>query len=266
MRSEDEIPYEERYCAFLDILGFREIIRDLDGGKFGHRRVMHLLGYVHKPTQINSLPTEASDFKAQSISDAVCLSAKANAPGLYHIFSAVESIASALLFEGHFLRGAIVKGKLFHADSMVFGPALITAYELESTVVRYPRVMITSPVASDIHGFQASLPQYGRVLQEYTLQSDDGPRFLHILKGMITDLGVRLGVNSNLDIAEDANIAFLADMRDKIQKAFLEATDNPRHFEKVQWFAKYWNDHMPDANGLRKIQGPGVLPPTAVWG
>jgi len=24
-----------------------------------------------------------------------------------------------------------------------------------------------------------------------------------------------------------------------------EAMDNPRHFEKVLWFARYWNDNNP---------------------
>ena len=43
------------------------------------------------------------------------------------------------------MRGAIVKGKLYHDDQIVFGSALVRAYELESTVVNFPRRFLSRP-------------------------------------------------------------------------------------------------------------------------
>jgi hypothetical protein len=48
-------------------------------------------------------------------------------------------------------------------------------------------------------------------------------------------------------------------MQDMIQKRLDEATDNPRHFEKVQWFAFYWRKFVPyGVTGFKTITGPGM--------
>jgi hypothetical protein len=58
------------------------------------------------------------------------------------------------------------------------------------------------------------------------------------------------------------------DISNQLQRRFDEATDNPTHFEKVKWFANYWNDHVRrwDIDGLNRIRGPGLDLKAAVWG
>jgi hypothetical protein len=58
-------------------------------------------------------------------------------------------------------------------------------------------------------------------------------------------------------------------MRDQIKKCLDEAVDNPRHFEKVQWFVTYWTrwcvpiQEIPALQGLEPIsQPPGFVPET----
>ena len=65
-------------------------------------------------------------------------------------------IATRLLVDGFFVRGAVVKGRLYHDSSMVFGEAQVQAFKLESTVVRYPRIMVTRSVLRDIQQLQKS--------------------------------------------------------------------------------------------------------------
>jgi hypothetical protein len=44
-----------------------------------------------------------------------------------------------------------------------------------------------------------------------------------------------------------------------IRQKFADAVDTPRHFEKVQWFASYWNDTIGfSPKGLTRIKGPGL--------
>lgn len=49
-------------------------------------------------------------------------------------------------------------------------------------------------------------------------------------------------------------------LREQIQKRFLEAVDNPKHFEKVQWFAAYWNRKIGLEHAMLLVKGPGTLP------
>jgi hypothetical protein len=42
---------------------------------------------------------------------------------------------------------------------------------------------------------------------------------------------------------------------DKLQARFEESMDNPRHFEKVAWFARYWNDLATKNTNYRRILG-----------
>lgn len=48
---------------------------------------------------------------------------------------------------GLFLRGGIDVGKFFANDQFVFGPALVGAYDLESNVAQFPRVILSSDFA-----------------------------------------------------------------------------------------------------------------------
>jgi hypothetical protein len=60
---------------------------------------------------------------------------------------------------GYTIRGAVTSGKLFHEGSIIiFGPALVRAYELERHMAVYPRIIIdprlivaTDPFDAEIH-------------------------------------------------------------------------------------------------------------------
>ena len=228
--------YYERYCAFVDILGFASLVEGLSGEKIAFLK--ELLRTLHSPWTARGTHKGAS-FRAQSISDAVALSAAVNGPGLRHICSSLRSLALDLLKMGYFVRGALVQGRLYHDDRMVFGEALISAIRLEREIVRFPRVMVTSAVAVEI---QQDSEKYGEGI---IIQGDDGPYYLHVLRDL-----------SSLPVG---NVDLFITIRNQIQRRFDEAVDNPRHFEKVQWFANYWNATMPDGiPGLEPIKGPGL--------
>jgi hypothetical protein len=80
-------------------------------------------------------------------------------------------LSYSLLFEGFFVRGAIVKGRLYHDDEMVFGEALVKAYSLENEVARYPQIMITSDVVADAKIYDNNF------LTELVRKASDGPYF-----------------------------------------------------------------------------------------
>jgi hypothetical protein len=251
--------YIDRYCAFIDILGFRDLVRHLGGVGLQFETLRSLLTKIHSPVN----PATKSwhiDFRAQSISDAVAISTIANDTDLLHLFIAIENLAVELLKEGYLIRGALVKGKLYHDDKMVFDDALIRAYELERTIVRFPRVMIARDVMQDIDQFCSGFLSDRRVIYEsHIAQGDDGPYYVHVLRkiaGTIAKLQIE---NINLPPEKRHSLEEFASIQAVIQRRLDESTDNPRHFEKVQWFARYWNQHVPyGVTKFTPIIGPGM--------
>jgi hypothetical protein len=260
------VPYEDRYCAYVDILGFGELVEKLDQGQTPFEALQELLKKIHNPPPSNASGFERADFRAQSISDAVALSGADNIVGLSSVIHAINRLAVDLLHQGFFIRGAIVKDKLHHDDKMVFGRALVRAYRLESNVVRYPRVMVTREVVETIRTSRDE-KAVGRLLR----RAEDGPMFLHVLRAiemeaLPSEVG-ELMTQSAADRVREKLSPFIG-LADHIQRRFDEATDIPEHFEKVKWFANYWNEtiDMWGVKGFRKVTGPGVDPKPAVWG
>jgi hypothetical protein len=240
--------YGDRYCAFVDILGFAELARK---GSMPFDSIRELLRIVHAAPRGHYITFfKGSDLKAQSISDALCLSAANSPAGLAHLMYNLEALALRLLEEGFFVRGAIVKGQLYHDGHMAFGEALVRAYRLERDVARYPRIIITTGVANDIIAFikrRKLLPLF----VDSVWQADDGPYYLHVLD--LVEVHLTNASEHQLDMTRYNCMA------KQIQRRLDETFDNPKHFEKVQWFAKYWNRTIErHSTYVEKITGPGV--------
>jgi hypothetical protein len=243
--------YEMRYCAFVDILGFTEVINELRRGGITYEELRATLDVVHRPPLADVDVFRRSGLKVQSISDAVCVSAAHNASGLNHMLNSLEALTISLLDKGRFVRGAVVKGKLYHDDKMVFGEAQIRAYNLENNIARFPRIMLARDVAISA----LELPrQFPNDVIDFVRQSTDGPFFLHVLSAIVPIL------ESAQDPHDRSNhLARYNLIASKIQQRFDDAVDNPRHFEKVQWFARYWNETTgPFRDEISAVTGPGM--------
>jgi len=257
-----EPSYEERYCAFVDILGFRALIEGLREHKVDPQSLKRLLSQMHDPLHGDREEFASSDFRALSISDAVALSTKTTGNGLGHLLFVLEELALGLLFDGFFIRGAIVKGNLYHDTKTVFGEALVEAYRLESEVARYPRIMVVRDVVKD-----ATL-YWGKGYEERLRHAEDGPAYVHVLRPLQRDVTSELLRDPNVNAEESEQLNYYVKIGQTVQKQFRNAVDNPRHFEKVQWFARYWNEVIREhpVQGLNLIKGAGVDPKSAVWG
>jgi hypothetical protein len=237
--------YEERYCAFVDILGFSELIGRLAKGSMTFQELRQLLDTIHSPVFVTH-PIKDSDIRTQSISDALRISAKCNERGLQHVMGVLYELSFKSLANGYFVRGSLVKGRLYHDSKMVFGEAMVRAYLLERDVVRYPRIMISSDVLSDIRASTLQMPA-GKLV-DFVIKATDGPWYLDILKTMYDFLTLEADKKKE-------RMTFFNQIADQIQKRFDEASDNPRHFEKVEWFARYWNFYA-FRTGIKGIMRP----------
>jgi hypothetical protein len=246
-----EASYTERYCAFIDILGFSGLISDLDRGKVSVAEIHRVLSAIH--ARPNAARPQDADLRSQSISDAVALSAAPNAAGFDAICTAAEELSRRLLRSGYFARGGMTKGRLYHDHSTVFGPALVEAYRLESQIAKFPRIVIPRAVAADGTVYAQQGTHWKNYFEERFLQASDGPFFLHIFRDH-SRLVRKLASSSKPSGNDETLLILLRAMRTAIQKRFDEASDNPEHFQKIAWFVGYWNSNIDTGvEGLEAI-------------
>jgi hypothetical protein len=86
--------------------------------------------------------------RVRTFSDNVVISTtpdKNVTPVFLDTIAALQAHATA---KGFLMRGGIAVGGLIHDDEVVFGPALNRAYDLESRIAVYPRIVVDEDVAN----------------------------------------------------------------------------------------------------------------------
>jgi hypothetical protein len=127
--------YEERVVAFMDILGWSDLIvrsRETPG-------LVRLLSFVSK--MLHATTSAESTCTCTHFSDTLVLSCPRGDTDT--LLTWLSLVCEQLLFSGTYARGAIVIGEIWHREGSIFGPALIEAYRLESQVAKTPRVLVT---------------------------------------------------------------------------------------------------------------------------
>lgn len=82
--------YPERFCAFVDILGFRGLIARLGRDTSAVETLRKALNAVHNPKIPGVASPWAVDYRTQSISDAVAISTQATPEGLMVLFGSLN--------------------------------------------------------------------------------------------------------------------------------------------------------------------------------
>ncbi len=158
--------YEEQFTAFVDFLGFSEASTDID--EETRLKVLALL---------QSLTTLRSEFAAtitenpgggtsyaitpaiSTFSDHIVVSypwqpiaAKETQETIQVILTLgqfqnlLAMVAAAALEIGFLIRGGATVGRLYHANGVVFGEALVEASSLEARTAIYPRVVLSNRI------------------------------------------------------------------------------------------------------------------------
>jgi hypothetical protein len=152
---------EERFVAFIDILGFKGIVKSIELNNNENnpdlKRIKSILNFMNEetfdPNYSADLPVyvekdgglielELGDPKLTYVSDCLIISSEPTLDGFKALSRKIHKITSDLAFDGVFCRGAITKGKLFHHDKVIFGSSYVKAYKLEEEKADFPRVII----------------------------------------------------------------------------------------------------------------------------
>lgn len=184
--------YENRFVAFIDILGFKQLVENIENEKNGYEkdfeRVKCVLNFLHKESiESNrshdllifdscddSLLIELGNPRITYISDCVIISTDGTFDGFKSLCNKVTKFSTDLAFEGIFLRGGITYGSIYHHDSILFGSAYQNAFSLESKYAIYPRIIIGETVYEFLNDKVGTFP-----LSEPTIVTDsDGQHYL----------------------------------------------------------------------------------------
>lgn len=149
------IPYEKRLVAFLDLQGFKDDIicnypAEAIGSLFGEFDCLKRM-----------LENDADSLQITIISDSIVVSVTLDKPeNLMYFFDACSFFAKPRmgnLFVA--IRGGIAYGKLHHKDNIVFGPALVDAYEISEG--KHKSDFLRIRMSAEVFRLIRELPQFG---------------------------------------------------------------------------------------------------------
>jgi len=178
--------YKKYMLAYLDILGFKAKIEKSKEDQSEITKILQALENAQRfVAMINKRrpggwgrPTNARLF-----SDTILVTIEnPQFMSLSDITLIIMELQLRLIGYGHFLRGAVVIGDHYEHDDYLFGPAIITAYEMEGLAV-WPRVLIHPSVMKDLQESHEVEPGLMDDINRYYVPRDkDGLRFINYLE------------------------------------------------------------------------------------
>jgi hypothetical protein len=143
-----------------------------------------------------------------------------------------------MVLSGYFVRGAFSIGQHYMDTEIVFGDALLEAYDAEQNTARDPRIILTD---SAVKYLKKHLKYYDRVKHspQYRdiLKDVDGQFFLNYLDILIND---------------DGHVRYkdLGKHRDVIEEHLRIFKSNSRIWNKYSWVANYHNYFCEERNDI----------------
>ncbi|MDF3033200.1 MAG: hypothetical protein K0R76_154 [Alphaproteobacteria bacterium] len=237
------LQYENRVVAFLDILGWGNMIMKSSKDPELTRNLGIALnlyqGYAEMTEWTTRLGAEErwpGDPQITHFSDSILISVLSDNNASHVLLNYLQGIVMSLLNLGLLIRGGITLGQLIHRGPMAYGPALNQAYHLESTIAKFPRIILDHSLAktwgqgSSVQNTDGSLIGHMKTWR----QDSDGYRFYDLLQPYpnMPDIVIN---SSQVDMV-------LAPYRKLIVEGLENNKLNEKTFPKYQWGAKYFND------------------------
>lgn len=142
--QSDDLAYGEKYVAFLDVLGFKAQVGYADDNPEGRQYIVDVIRILRNT--LGKFPT--ADFEFTHFSDCIVLSGACSTIGLHSVMWGAVTLSNNLLNRGVLLRGGITRGNVTHTDDILYGKAMIDAYQMDRSGSP-PRISLTRQVAAD---------------------------------------------------------------------------------------------------------------------
>ncbi|MBQ4680435.1 hypothetical protein [Aeromonas dhakensis] len=149
MNHYEKISYEKSYVAFIDVLGFKNMVFNSD-----ETTINKYFEVVNNSlSELKNIQLK-KPIKSIIISDSIILSVpllgdiESDLDRLLHLCIAIAKLQQNLAINNIWVRGAITTGDTYFNEEkhQVVGPAFVNAYLLEENSAIYPRVILDSKI------------------------------------------------------------------------------------------------------------------------
>ena len=148
--NDHGIHYEDRLVAFLDILGWRNAVARSQHDPALAASLGNALSVPRAQCRyLDWLREEGLDEQFAGspqialFSDSICISTQIDVGGRRAMSFFLRTLCEGLFRNALLIRGAVTRGLIYHKDNVVYGPALVEAYDLERRVAFYPRIVLS---------------------------------------------------------------------------------------------------------------------------
>jgi hypothetical protein len=161
--------YEDRYVAFIDLLGFKKQVESAERNPSERAHLIELLTLVKDTLGENPY----IGFRLNYFSDSIFLSAKRTPEGLWEMFQSINMLTQNLLQHDVMVRGGLTAGGTHHGRQFLYGTAVNRAVVLEHQASN-PMTLISAEVFEDAN-------RYGPAHRQWIAQDNAGKNFVHYL-------------------------------------------------------------------------------------
>lgn len=222
-RILSDAEYETRVVIFIDILGWREIVNRSAEESDSFLKVINVAYNFKAVTEgLNTNGDDPFDTRITHFSDSLVISLPETDARPERLEFFLLGLISATAHLGLFIRGGITIGKIYHKEGMVFGPALNSAYELESKHAKYPRILLDEKIYKEWS--EGQLHSAWRTFRDDYYFYD----FIRQLQEF------------------PYNEKHLNPIKNAIERSIEKHRSNRKVLVKYCWLVKYFNEVMPD--------------------
>ena len=257
MNTNEDITYQTWIVAFIDILGFKEIVRKSERSPILLKTIYESLGFLKKRElpekwnlQLVEIEEDAQkrgieDFDiayrtfSSAFSDSIVVSVIIDDKKIHASFSTLLAnlafVGSKFIMDGILIRGGITIGKIIHTETgIVFGQGLIDAFNLETRSAKYPRTTLSDKLISKLnYPLETKRDRYP--YHQYLKRFSDGCVGLH-----------QLIYFQVLQSWEKMRKERLESNLKRVKKTIIEGLDDSFEFpdvhEKYLWLKKEYED------------------------
>lgn len=236
--------YEQRVVLFLDILGFKRLIDQQQEG------------IVSEVLSVTSSKYAGYDISAFSDNMAVSIKIETG-DELLKIIEFASYLIWQLMSKGVLSRGAVAVGDLHHRNGIIYGPALLNAYYLESQVATFPRVILEKDVIKKFSAIR-SIPAVTENSINALLHEDesDGWKYIHLMSHHAKVPNTMLAPDDDNNVSYQNLIEAKVAVARKALSLNAAKSMDIRAATKHEWMGRYvskyenYFNHLPDGPQL----------------
>ena len=228
--------------VYLDILGYQEIMRACTSRDASNEQLRKLKKamddasrWIRDKSADGDLP---SAWTTKLFTDNIVIVSPVVDPGtlaepeLDSLLWFVALFQLDMIRHGYFVRGAVAIGDVYVDGNLVFGPAILEAYEAEQNLVRDPRIVLASSAKVAVERHLEWHLNPGAAPQNRGLLRDaDGQFFVDYLEDTILMAEEEAGPLTKV----------LMEHKSRVEERLQTHQAVPRIWSKYEWVARYHN-------------------------